>query len=498
MRIDSLLKKGFNMKKIFIVLLCALFVLSACSNDGKDNDETTTTKAVPKVGKVDYKKCGQYFCATIKVPLDYSKPKGRKIDIAIRTAKAQDPEKRIGILLVNPGGPGASGAEFVESVESLVSKNIRDSFDIVGWDPRGVGDSSKPACSTKLDYLFTAVDYSPDDEAEKEKLIATNKQFGEECVGDDKDLAAHIDTIESAKDMDEIRQALGEKKINYLGYSYGTALGQIYSTLFPKNYRSIVIDGVLDVGSDPLQTTGDQAIAFEKSFESFFDFCRRTTCKFANGQDPKIAFTNLESKIELAPIKSSVGTIDTAQFMIGTSVYMYGGEAAWPSLDAALKQLSEGDTSGITYGYELYVGRDKAGNYNGEYASFLSILCADGKLADSDELFSYAKKIGEQAPLMGESTILLGIQCSYYPHVKAAKAFKVDNSKGKPVMVVGTTGDPATPIEAARRVAKKLNSSYIEFKGEGHTAYGRSNSCVDDAVEEYLLKGKAPKSTINC
>lgn len=486
------------MKKILIIVLCAIFVLSACSDDkNSKSDETTTT--VPKVGKVAYEECGKYLCATIKVPLNYDKPKGRKINIAIKTLSAADPKKRKGILLINPGGPGASGVEFVGTVESLVSREILDSFDIVGWDPRGVGESSKPACSTKLDYLFDGVDYSPDNDTEKEKLIDVNKQFGEECVGDDKDLAAHIDTIESAKDMDEIRQALGEKQINYLGYSYGTALGQIYSTLFPKNYRSIVIDGVLNVGLDPLQTTGDQAIAFENAFRSFFEYCRRNACKYSAGQDPEVVFANLENQIENKPIGTLNGEIvDTSQFMIGTSVFLYGGEEAWPSLDGALQQLIAGDTSGILYGYELYVGRDNLGTYDGEYASFLSILCADGKLADSNELFDYAAKIGEQAPLMGESTILLGIQCSYYPHVKKAKAFKVDNSKGNPVMVIGTTGDPATPIEAARAVAKNLKSTYLEFKGEGHTAYGRSNACVNNTVEAYLLKETAPKETTYC
>lgn len=493
------------MKKIIVILLCVSFIFASCSKDSKEETTTTTTKKNIdniKVGKVNYEECDEFLCATIKVPLDYKKPNGKQIDIAIKTLSAAEPGKRKGILLINPGGPGGSGVDFVDYATQLISPEVLDAFDIVGWDPRGVGQSSKLKCSEdSLDYLFDGVDYSPDDEAEKAKLIEVNKQIGQDCVNDEKDLAKHLTSIEATKDMDEIRKALGEKKINYLGFSYGTVLGQMYATLFPKNYRSLVIDGVVDTGADPLESAGNQGVAFDTTFDSFFEYCK-TQCGFSKGRDPKTVFSDLVKQIDAKPIESIDGlseTVGPAQFDLGTGVYLYGGKEEWSYLDSALVALQKGDTSGVMAGYDSYLGRNAKGEYDGSYTSFLSILCSDGSLASGEDLYNYAVDIGNKSPLFAKSVVLFGIQCSYWPNAKEAKPFNVDNSKGNKVMVIGTTGDPATPVQAARDVAKKLeNSTYLEFTGEGHTAYGRSNACVTDTVDKFLLYEIAPENQTNC
>ena len=492
------------MKKIFLAILCLSVVLGGCSIGKKDSNGTPNKdNGNFKVGKVNYKKCSNFLCASIKVPLDYKKPKGRKIDIALRTLSAAVPSKRKGIMLINPGGPGGSGVDFVQYASSLISPEILDSFDIVGWDPRGVGQSTKLKCtSANLDYLFDGIDYSPDNETELTAMLDVNKKVGQDCVNTDKDLAKHLTSIEATRDMDEIRQALNEKQLNYLGYSYGTVLGQIYATLFPKNYRTIILDGVVDVGANPLTSAGDQGIGFSNAFDSFFNYCKETICKYANGEDPKTVYSRIASEIDANPIVSDDGsgsTLGTAQFDLGTGVYLYGGIEEWPSLDDALSEVELGDSSGIINGYNSYLGRDYDGTYDGSYMSFLSILCSDGKLASGDDLYSFAKEIGIKAPLIGEAVVLFGIQCSYWPNVGDAKAFKVNNSKGNSVLVIGTTGDPATPVQASRDVAKKLqHGSLLEFKGEGHTAYGRSNNCVSETVDKYILTGVASKKTTYC
>lgn len=492
-----------NLKNVILISLCVIFVFTSCSSSKESNSQKSNSGNQQVVGDVKYEKCGNFLCATIKVPLDYKKPKGKKIDIAIRTLSAGIPSKKKGILLINPGGPGGSGVDFVESASGIISQVVLDEFDIVGWDPRGVGQSSKLKCTAyNLDFLFDDIDYSPDDEAELSALEDVNKKIGEDCVEDNPDLAKHLNSKDATRDMDEIRKSLGEKQLNYLGFSYGTVLGQLYATMFPKNYRAMVIDGVVDVGENPLESAGNQGIGFEKAFDSFFEYCREVTCKYSKDQDPKAVYAQLSKQVDATPIKTQdlvESYVGPAQFDLGTGVYMYGGRESWPSLDDALTALQSGETSGIMLGYNSYLGRSGSGIYDGSYASFLSILCADGKLASGEDLYAYGKSIAEKAPLFGEAVVLLGAQCSFWPNATDAKAFKVNNSKGNNIMIIGTTGDPATPVQASRDVAKKLqNSSYVEFKGEGHTAYGRSNACVDNTINSYFIDLKSPKSNTYC
>lgn len=488
------------MKRLCTALIVGSLLLVGCSSDNT-NKTTTTTKKSQSQGKVSFKPCGTFECATISVPMDYKKPKERQIELALIKKSAADPAKRIGVLLVNPGGPGASGVDFVkESTDFLFPDEILDRFDIIGWDPRGVGQSTRVDCAESLDPLFDGVDYSPDSDQELTQLKAANAWIGEQCKKADKELLPHLSTHSSVLDMDSIRKQLGEDQINYLGFSYGTALGQLYAHQFPKNFRTMVIDGVIDLESEPTQIAIDQALGFEGALNSFFEYCRTNVCSFARGQDPAVAYSAIAQKIDATPmpsIQDPTFKLGPAQLDIGTSYSLYSGTTGWETLDTALTSILSDNPDLMLSGFSSYVGRSSTGKYDGSYASFLSIGCADGNIGNANDLVDLAQSISSKAPLFGESGIYLGLPCTTWPGVKKAKALDVDASASAPIVVIGTSGDPATPVQWARKAAKDLKTGvYIELRGEGHTSYGQGSGCINDIVDTYFLTAKEPSSQV--
>jgi len=480
------------------IILC--LVLAGCSSTSKKSSTTTTAKKIIQ-GKVEFEQCGSFECATISVPMNYDKPKGRKIDIAITKKPAADKSKRIGVLIVNPGGPGGSGIDFVKQNSSfLFTDEVLDRFDIIGWDPRGVGLSTRPECAESLDTLFKGIDYSPDDQAELDALLEANRWLGEQCDEADSDLLPFLSTQDSVRDIESIRQALGEEKINYLGFSYGTALGQIYATQFPNSFRTMVVDGVIDLELDPEKTAIEQIVGFEDSLNEFFNYCRSSSCRYTDGLDPSTAFVNIVKQIDAQPVVDQQNPdiiVGPSQMDIGVPYYLYGGLSGWRALDSALAELKDGDPSGIHNGFNAYLGRNIDGSYDGSYESFLSIGCADGSLGDEDKLIEISKTVQPKAPILGEASVFLSLPCSTWPNVKESDTIEVENKGKVPVVVIGTTGDPATPVQWARSAAKSLgNSVYIERVGEGHTAFGQGNACIDELVNNYFISGTAPNSKI--
>ena len=490
------------MKKIVATLLIVVVIAVGCSNDKKtENSTSTTTNIISTQAKVEFKNCGELDCATISVPMDYENPKGRKIKIAITKLAAADKAKRIGVLLINPGGPGASGNELVRSSAKFIfSKEVRDRFYIIGWDPRGSGDSTKVECAKNLDYLFDGIDYSPDTKQEENELIDANEKIGKQCQKEDSELLPFLNTESSVQDMDSIRKQLKEDKINFLGYSYGTVLGQIYATKYPQNFRTMVIDGVVDLEANPREVATDQAVGFESALNNFFEYCKTNTCKYASGGDPKSVFVSIMEKVDASPVESTTEdgfVLGPAHLDIGSSYFLYGGEAGWQSLDFALNSLKKGNPDQMLSGFASYVGRGPNGVYDGSYTSFLSIGCADGNIATPNKMLEIASQLKTSAPIFGESGILLGLPCASWPKVKPSKSFNVDSSGSAPIVVIGTTGDPATPVQWARNASRQLKTGvYIELRGEGHTAYGQGIECIDELVDNYLITAEEPNSKV--
>lgn len=488
------------MKKTLSLLIVIILLVGACSIGSK---KTTTSSTDPTVelDDINFEACGILECATLAVPMNYKKPKGRKIDIAMAKMPAQDPARRIGVLLVNPGGPGASGIEMVQGYGSaLFPQDIKDRFDIIGWDPRGVGSSTKVQCSSNLDFLFDDIDYSPDTDDEIKDLKKVNRLLGQKCEEEDEDLLPFLGTDNSVKDMDSIRKALGEKQINYLGFSYGSSLGQQYAARYPKNFRTMVIDGVVDIGADPKTISEEQAIGFESSLNSFFESCEQQGCAYVKGQDPSVAYEAIMDQIDANSMQSLSDPtlkLGPAQLDIGSSFFLYGGETGWKNLDNALVGILNNNPDKMLIGFNEYVGRSSSGEYDGSYASFITIGCADGSVGNANDLIEFAEDLSVKAPVFGESGILLGLPCATWPDVKTAKSFDADATGSAPIVVIGTTGDPATPVQWARNAAKQLKTGvYVERRGQGHTAYRQGNLCIDELVDKYLLTAEEPNSKV--
>ena len=482
--------------KVICVALSLLLIVSACSKDSKSSSKNESSFTP----SIDFKKCEEFQCGTLEVPMDYKNVEGRKIDIAVLRRPAKDKKNRIGVILVNPGGPGASGIGMAKSAGVIFPQEILDKFDIIGWDPRGAGASTSVSCSKNLDFLFQGVDYSPDTQEEKDNLVAVNKEFGQKCEEEDAQLLPFLNTENSVRDMDEIRKALDEEKINYLGFSYGTSLGQIYATLFPKNFRAMVIDGVIDLGAEPKDTAVQQAVGFESSIDAFFEYCKEEGCTYAASGDPKTKYIELMQEIDANPIKSSEKnfSLGPAQLDIATANWLYSGEYGYQLLDEGLTDAQRGKPADLLGSFSSYVGRSLGGKYDGSYSAFLTIGCSDGYTANAQGMFDLATIATKDAEIFGETGILLGMPCATWPSNELAKPFEVDTSKDKPIVVIGTTGDPATPVQWARNAAKQIaNSSYIEVRGTTHTSYGGGNNCVEEAVNNYFLELKNP-GNLNC
>ena len=478
--------------KLISISLCLMLLFAACSNDKKPDDKQSSFKPVIK-----FKDCDPYDCGTMEVPMDYRNIDGRKIKIELIRKPAENKKQKLGVLLVNPGGPGASGMNIVrDSASAVFPPEILERFDIIGWDPRGAGKSSKVTCDTNLDFLFEGVDYSPDNEAEREKLVEVNTLLGEKCEEEDAELLKFLDTESSVRDMDEMRKALGEDEINFLGFSYGSSLGQIYATLFPDNFRTMVIDGIIDLAETAKETSAEQVRGFENSIGNFFDYCRRQSCSYSQGQDPETKYLEIMQKIDQNPIASPNErnfTLGPAQLDLATSYFLYSGEVGWKNLDAALNDVNRGFPSKLLVGFSAYAGRSVGGQYDGSYSSFLTIGCADGYTAKPQGMFDLAETMVQEAPIFGMSGVLLGMPCSTWPSNSAAETFKVKTSKSKPILVIGTVGDPATPVTWARSAAKQIsNSAYLEVDGDTHTSFAQGNTCVDELVVKYFLSAKSP------
>lgn len=488
------------MKKALILILIISFFSTACTTSKKQSG-TTTTSAPIQIGTGEFRACGILECADLGVPMDYKKPKGRKINIAMVKMPAQDPARKIGILLVNPGGPGASGIELIKNYGSILfSQDVKDQFDIIGWDPRGAGESTKVKCSNSLDFLFDDVDYTPDNQQEIAKLKKENKLFSQRCEKSDAELLPFLDTDSSVKDMDSIRKALGEKQINFLGFSYGSVLGQIYASKYPKNFRTMVIDGVVDVGADPVEISKEQTVGFEDSLNSFFEWCQQNGCKFSKNQNSKKVFQSIMADVDKTAVVSTIDPtvkLGPAQLDIAASYFLYSGTTGWQNLDTALVSLQAGNPDNLLDGFNSYVGRSAGGNYDGSYSSFLTIGCADGRIGNVDQMIKFSDEIKEEAPIFGQSGILLGLPCATWPKAKKAKAIDVNATGSAPIVVIGTTGDPSTPVQWARNAAMQLKTGvYIERRGEGHTAYKQGNACIDALVDKYFLTAIEPNSKV--
>lgn len=454
--------------------------------------------------ELDWAGCeGSFECATLTVPLDYTQPQGQTIDLALLRAPASETAQ--GSLLVNPGGPGASGVDYAQMAGMIISADVRAVYDVVGFDPRGVARSAPITCFTDEEMdTFLGADPSPEDEAEIEAGRELRRDFATACGDNAPDLVGHLSTVEAARDIDVLRAALGQESLNYLGASYGTFLGTTYATLFPDKVGRLVLDGAIDPTITGLEMGLGQAEGFERATRSYVEDCvAGGDCVLGDDVDSAMAripeFLD-ELDAQPIPVRGDVVTELTEGWgMYGIIVAMYD-QAGWPLLSQAFGQAFDGDGTMLMFLANLYASRSSDGTYDGNgMQAIYAVNCLDRPASeeelDAEEVLAQFQEV---SPTWGRYLAGDGA-CEFWP-AQAQETIEDYSAAGAaPIVVIGTTRDPATPYEWAQSLAEILDPGVlISYDGDGHTAYGRSNACVDDAVDAYLIDGTVPEDGLSC
>ncbi|MEU8252002.1 alpha/beta hydrolase [Nonomuraea sp. NPDC048916] len=444
---------------------------------------------------------GEFECTRLAVPLDHDEPHGERIEIGvIRLPAGGD---RIGSLVINPGGPGGSGIAYARAARSVVSDEVRERFDIVGFDPRGVGESAPVECLSdeRLD-VFLALDATPDDPEERAVLERASREFAEACQAESGHLLPHVGTVDAARDMDALREALGDQKLTYLGMSYGTFLGAVYADMFPSRVRALVLDGALDPSISRLQLNIGQANGFEIAFRAYAETClAEGTCPFRS-HDPDGALaelTDLLRRTDTQPLRAGDRQVTEALATLGALTPLYN-RTGWPALTETLRQAMNGDGTLLLHNADELVGRDDDGHYSNQTEANLAINCVDSPYPRSTSAYATAAtKAAEKSPAFGPYIMWSSLPCAYWPAPPTLQNRPLTAKGAAPILVVGTKRDPATPYAWSEALADQLQSGVLlGFDGDGHTAYLNGSTCVDDAVDRYLLTGTVPENGAIC
>ncbi|MEI5676135.1 MULTISPECIES: alpha/beta hydrolase [unclassified Nocardioides] len=444
----------------------------------------------------------QYECATLTVPLDYDRPTGETIDLALLRVPAGDPDGRVGSLVVNPGGPGAPGTDYAASGQ--FGERLAEGFDIVGFDPRGTGQSAPVDCLSDDDLeAYLAADPSPDDQAEIEATAADVTAMTRGCSELSGELAAHVSTVEAARDMDVLRAALGEPELLYLGASYGTFLGATYAELFPDRAGRLVLDGAVDPTLSALEQSLAQAGGFETALRSYVTDC-------VDGGD---CFLGRSLDEGLARIASFLRTVDEEPLPAGGDRELTEGLAFtgiitplyvrdyWTLLDRGLESAFDGDGSVLALLADAYASRGPDGSFlNNSVEAIVPINCLDDPATTPvDRVLDQLPAFEEAAPTLAPQFVWSQVGCLGFEPRTAEPPPTIRAEGAAPIVVVGTTRDPATPYEWSVALAEQLESGVLVSRdGDGHTGYGSDNPCVDDAVEDFLVDGTVPEDGLSC
>jgi pimeloyl-ACP methyl ester carboxylesterase len=402
-------------------------------------------------------------------------------------------------MMVNPGGPGFGGSSLADDARYYFSQDLIDRFDIIAWDPRGTGESTPAVnCVDTFDEYF-GLDSPPETPDEKQALIDASQAFNDKCAENSGTILPYISTQASAQDINSLRLALGEEKVSFFGFSYGSELGTTWATMFPETVRAIVVDGAVDPNASSVQEGMNQAKGFEGQLSTFLKQCsEKTTCEFHNNGDAEAAFDKLVLDIDAKPLEVSKDRTPVTQGVLFTAVAqaMYS-DYYWPQLSEALSAAQNGDGKGILQLYDDYYQRKVDGTYGNELEAFLAISCLDDPGATStNDVDSQIDEFIAAAPRLG-GNFAYGYSCALWP-VKQAPRVTITGKGAGPIVVVGTTGDPATPLDSTRKMALGLEQGIlIVVDANQHTGYG-ANSCVVKAVDDYLIKLTVPANETTC
>jgi len=462
---------------------------------------------------LQWQPCGEgQECAVAKAPIDWDSPAGGAIDLALVKHVATGTKQ--GSLLLNPGGPGGSGWDYVYySGDSVAGASVVEAFDVVGWDPRGVGQSTGVQCFTddadKDAQLYGTYDSAYGTQGWIDELTANMTEFAAACEENTGELLGNLDAASNAKDMDMLRAVLGDEKLNYLGYSYGTYFGAVYAELFPDKVGRFVLDGAVD----PLQTDFEaltfQMAGFDSALRAYMQSCLDGgQCPFTGSVDD--ALGQVRSVLDSVDAKKLVNAdgrvLDSATLATGIIENLYS-ESYWGSLTEMFAELRDGDPTLTFRSADDYNQRGSDGTYASNANDvYISATCADGDFAsDPESTLDRIAEIDAAAPILGryatyDDFAVLDTACNLWPYPRGADLPSTFEAAGAaPILVIGTTNDPATPYASSVSLAGQLASGVlITYEGEGHTVYNQGVACVDDVVDAYFVTGAVPASDPMC
>lgn len=455
---------------------------------------------------------GPFQCATVSVPLDYEAPSGERISVALKKRPAS--REAIGTLLINPGGPGGSGVELVDSVEGYFSDALLDAYDVVGFDPRGVGASTAVDCLTDAELDAERAGSQDDVVAQDVVGEQARAEVAEQASGLERSCQArtataglldHIDTVSAARDLDVLRALVGDQRLTYLGYSYGTYLGATYADLFPANVGRMVLDGAIDPTLTGAELAAGQARGFEAALRSYVAHCQEGDgCPLTGDVDGGVSqVRDFLTRARTNPVPTSdqdrplTGDLATSA-VIGV---LYQDES-WSTLTQALNQaMLQNDGSVLLYIADVFASRNSDGTYSGNGDEVINAInCLDYPVTGDPATWdAQASELEADSPTFGSQLAYADQYCQAWGHPSTREHAPIRAAGAAPVLVVGTTGDPATPYEWSQALASQLDSArLVTWEGQGHTAYGRSGSCVTTAVDAYLLAGTLPEEGLTC
>ncbi|MFF5536913.1 alpha/beta hydrolase [Streptomyces cinerochromogenes] len=508
-------------------LAAAALLVSACSPGNSTTSAGGTVEAalaaLPRstpstlspyyAQRLRWRDCGApgFQCATMKAPLDYDKPDAGDIRLAVARKKATGKGEPLGSLLVNPGGPGGSAVQYLQQYAGVgYPEEVRARYDMVAMDPRGVARSEPVEClgGRQMD-AYTETDQTPDDQREREALVTADRKFAESCGARSARLLRHVSTVEAARDMDILRAVLGDRKLNYVGASYGTFLGATYAGLFPGRVGRMVLDGAMDPSLDARRLNLDQTAGFETAFRAFAKDCvRHSDCPLGGrGTTPAQVGEHLEAffrKLDAHPIPAGDPDgrkLGEALATTGVIASMYD-EASWEQLREALgSAMKENDGAGLLALSDSYYERDSDGRYSNLMMANAAVNCLDlpPAFTGPEDVRKALPEFEKASPVFGPGLAWATLNCAYWPVRARGEPHRIEAKGAAPIVVVGTVRDPATPYRWARSLAAQLSSGrLLTYDGDGHTAYGRGSACIDTAIDTYLLHGTPPPPGKRC
>ena len=487
----------------------AVLLLTGGDDEQRADPEPTAESDVPEgleeyyTQDLDWEDCGSDRCADITVPIDYAEPDGDTTELRMRVVGDEDAEQH---LFVNPGGPGGSAVDYATTMSSQLGDDVTDTYAIVGVDPRGVGVSSPLECYDDEQFdAYVDTDPTPDDPAEVQASIDQLTGMAEACEENSGDLAGHVSTVEVARDMDIARALVGDATLNWFGASYGTYLGATYASLFPEKVGRMVLDGAINPELGPVDSALGQTTGFQRALEAYIADCvTEADCPLgtdeAAGQQ-RLADLLAQLDAQPMPTETADRPLTEGQAFFGIALPLYS-ETLWGELSSALTlAIGEGDGSGLQFLSDAYFERSANGSYASNIGQVITAVnCLDATERPTfEELEAEVAEFVAVSPVFGRALGLGAGGCSAWPFESEADPVDFSAKGAPPILVLGTTRDPATPYEQAVELADILDSGVlISRDGDGHTAYQSGNSCVTDAVDAYLVDGTVPDEDPEC